>query len=228
MQIPKIAFKQIEKEKAARPFRNVVSGDFDASRSIEAAKFARFLEHRDYTSSPLEFEYNIPTGAERDDASHRDHLSDERSLWPDLAFEETKSGYSYFKCRAGVKPPYKTRFCQTHNIAIEGKFIFLRGPYAKGGQFDWCKKLLAEGRCNREIARVTGAAKNTVAKYRRYCEKVNGVAFVCPCGKPAIHQGWCSIRFAKSEKRIDFIAKWTAPKTKDKNQGFALIGEGNL
>ena len=81
---------------------------------------------------------------------------------------------------------------------------------SKGGRFEQATVCIKEGRGNRETCRLAGMSKNTVAKLRAVLEQQNDGPFLCVCGKPATHQGWCSYRFAESLERRAFIRKWVS------------------
>ncbi len=63
--------------------------------------------------------------------------------------------------------------------------------------------LLRLGLSHREIHRQLNVSKNTVARY----EKLHG-PFQCPCGRPRLHQGWCSERLKRSPARVAFLRNW--------------------
>lgn len=86
-----------------------------------------------------------------------------------------------------------------------------RGMRSKGGRLEKATALMKEGKGNREVSRLTGMSKTTAAKLRKVLETENGGPFLCPCGKPATHPGWCSYRFAKSPRRQKFIVDWNDP-----------------
>lgn len=89
------------------------------------------------------------------------------------------------------------------------KFGLARGMYSRGGRLDAAKAAILNGFGNRETHRMTGMSKRTVAKLRGILERDHGIVS-CPCGKPATHNGWCRVRYARSEKRQQFIKKWAA------------------
>lgn len=68
---------------------------------------------------------------------------------------------------------------------------------------------LNEGLSNREVARQMGIHKDNVAKIRKQAKNDIGMTFLCKCGLEGNHKGWCSHRYSMSEKRQDFINKWT-------------------
>lgn len=68
---------------------------------------------------------------------------------------------------------------------------------------------LNEGFSNREISRQMGIHKDNVAKIRAQARRDIGMTFMCKCGQEGNHKGWCSHRYSMSEKRQDFINKWT-------------------
>lgn len=59
----------------------------------------------------------------------------------------------------------------------------------------------------REGARRTGISKATAAKYF----KTLPIVPLCGCGEPVTHQGWCKVRFSKSEKRQETVRKFRMP-----------------
>jgi hypothetical protein len=82
-----------------------------------------------------------------------------------------------------------------------------RGMRSKGGCLEKATVCIKEGRGNRETCRLTGMSKNTAAKLRGILEKQNGGSFLCHCGRPATHQGWCSYRIEHSPNRQRFMNK---------------------
>lgn len=80
-----------------------------------------------------------------------------------------------------------------------------RGMRSKGGRLEKATALMKEGLGNREIHRMTGMSKTTAAKLRRILEEQGGGPFLCECGKPATHCGWCSYRIMKSPKRQRYL-----------------------
>lgn len=87
-----------------------------------------------------------------------------------------------------------------------------RGMRSKDGCLEAATTLMKEGKGNLEICRLTGMSKTTAAKLRGGLEKQNGGPFLCECGKPATHPGWCSYRFAKSQRRQELIRQIAARK----------------
>lgn len=83
-----------------------------------------------------------------------------------------------------------------------------RGMRSKSGRLEKATVLMKEGKTNQEVCRQTGMSKSTAAKLRGVLEEKNGGPFLCACGKPATHQGWCSYRIAKSPGRQKFLASF--------------------
>lgn len=78
--------------------------------------------------------------------------------------------------------------------------------------------MLEHGKSLREIAMATGTSKITVGKRRLWLIRNNNAVFTCQCGQMAGHRGWCSERFANSQRRKEFISKWhNNPKGEIKN-----------
>jgi hypothetical protein len=73
------------------------------------------------------------------------------------------------------------------------------------------KARLLEGQSLRQIADALLISKDTVGRYMTIVKEQNGLIF-CPCGQPAGHRGWCSIRYARSSARQAFIARWQASR----------------
>jgi len=59
------------------------------------------------------------------------------------------------------------------------------------------EKLFHEALSLRQVANLVGIAPNTAARIRA---GIPGT-ILCPCGKSAKHNGWCSYRFSKSQRR---------------------------
>jgi hypothetical protein len=72
---------------------------------------------------------------------------------------------------------------------------------SKGGRLEKATAFIKEGKGNRETCRLTGMSSNTAAKLRKVLEEQNGKPFLCHCGQPATHQGWCSYRILRSPER---------------------------
>jgi RNA polymerase sigma factor (sigma-70 family) len=83
-----------------------------------------------------------------------------------------------------------------------------RGSYDRGGKLDSVRALIDGGMGNRAIFRATGVTTNTVRRIRIAWEKETGRVALCACGRPAIHQGWCSVRYGESPYRQQFIKRW--------------------
>lgn len=68
--------------------------------------------------------------------------------------------------------------------------------------------LLRDGKSIREVSRILGMSKVTIAKFAdRLLE--NGVELICKCGRPIkTHKGFCSYRFQQSIKRQEFMRQW--------------------
>jgi len=70
------------------------------------------------------------------------------------------------------------------------------------------KRLLSEpGATIRSVATLSGHANDTVAGYAKTI-----ILPDCPCGEKAGHLGWCSWRYARSEKRQAYHASRTTAK----------------
>ncbi len=102
------------------------------------------------------------------------------------------------KAKPIPKPPPKTLF----------RDLLLRGMYPKGGRIKKAIQLMNQGRGNLEICRMSSTSKSPVAKLRRVLETQNGKPFLCPCGKPATHPGWCQVRI---QRRV-WLASWKRKK----------------
>ncbi len=104
------------------------------------------------------------------------------------------------------KPVYKNRiiekvkvYCPSPKLPNQpktGKRAFKRAAI---------KELLEQGHCDREICRKIAVHSGTVSKIRKELEEINGKPFLCACGEPSNHRGWCKARYKKSGKRQDFI-----------------------
>ena len=76
-----------------------------------------------------------------------------------------------------------------------------RGMRSKGGRLEKATALMKKSKGNREICRLTGMSKNTVAKLRRVMEEQKGGPFLCGCGRVATHQGVCSYKRQDANSR---------------------------
>jgi hypothetical protein len=65
---------------------------------------------------------------------------------------------------------------------------------SKSGRLAHATVCIKNGKGNRETCRLTGMSMNTAAKLRRVLEEENGGAFLCSCGRPAVHKGMCAFR----------------------------------
>jgi hypothetical protein len=63
--------------------------------------------------------------------------------------------------------------------------------------------LFCAGMSTREISRLTGRAKNTVARYR----PERAMEPTCACGREARHRGWCRVRLSRSPRRRETLAR---------------------
>ena len=79
------------------------------------------------------------------------------------------------------------------------------------------ERLLLTGLPIREVGRLTGHSKITVAKYARVLVQRTGV-LICPCGKPSSHRGWCRARVQRSPVRQDFLKHFGRGKFRPKSQ----------
>lgn len=70
------------------------------------------------------------------------------------------------------------------------------------------RERLAQGWSTRRIASDVGVAKDTVTRHRRLFLAEEPMPFVCPCGRPAGHRGWCVERTKLSPARQAFLSKW--------------------
>ena len=73
--------------------------------------------------------------------------------------------------------------------------------------------LLMQGRSVRQVAAEVGCSKVTVSHYRKLLaaiEFVGGDARLpkCECGQEAGHNGWCRIRYLRSPRRQEVLARW--------------------
>lgn len=87
-------------------------------------------------------------------------------------------------------------------------FGFKRGMYGKNGKLQRMGELIVSGKSIREVSRMVGVSKNTVIKLRKVLEIIAGKEFLCECGRPVRHQGWCAHRFSKSDSRQEFVRGW--------------------
>lgn len=104
----------------------------------------------------------------------------------------------------------------TQNTVRKYKSVFgkLTGTCGCGGKYNHkhsclytesnlprLKRLFEIGYGNKTIAKKTGHALPAIRKYRKILEDVNQVQYKCPCGKLAVHQGWCEFRIKNSVKK---------------------------
>ncbi len=73
--------------------------------------------------------------------------------------------------------------------------------------------LFNAGEGNRFIHRECGVHTATVRRYREIIQREIGKVFRCKCGLPSGHQGWCSFRFSRSDRRQQFMASWVPKRT---------------
>lgn len=73
------------------------------------------------------------------------------------------------------------------------------------------RELFRAGQSARESMESSGLADMTVRKYFGWFELLYGPR-MCACGQPMKHRGWCSVRYAKSPKRQEFMKKWHKKK----------------
>lgn len=76
-----------------------------------------------------------------------------------------------------------------------------------------CEKLFSDGFGLRETARILKMNKNTTMRYY-FMLVTEGKSFLCQCGKPVTHRGWCKYRFQRSQKRQEFMNRWHAKNGK--------------
>lgn len=74
------------------------------------------------------------------------------------------------------------------------------------------RSLYESGYTLRAIARKTGYSRVTV---RRLIGGMD-LSVACPCGRPSGHRGWCPVRYARSEIRQAFIARWRSMRDEPK------------
>jgi hypothetical protein len=60
--------------------------------------------------------------------------------------------------------------------------------------------LFVAGFTIRQAAKRAGVAKHTAARYLHALPPL-----LCPCGQPALHRGWCTVRVARSPSRQQFL-----------------------
>lgn len=77
----------------------------------------------------------------------------------------------------------------------------------KQGRLSKLARAFAAGMSIREAARCVGCSKTTARKVFRIFSAASGKPFLCPCGQPNTHQGWCSHRYALSPVRQEVMAK---------------------
>jgi hypothetical protein len=86
------------------------------------------------------------------------------------------------------------------------------GMYMRNGILENIGKSLLSGNGIRKTARDLGVSKCTVGKFQRilreFMLKSGRGDILCKCGQWVGHQGWCSYRYSKSEKRQKFMKKW--------------------
>lgn len=63
------------------------------------------------------------------------------------------------------------------------------------------------GYSTRAAAKFSGASIVTVLKWFSIWNSKS--PRLCKCGAPATHQGWCRVRFSNSQRRQQFMKRWT-------------------
>lgn len=84
----------------------------------------------------------------------------------------------------------------------------MNAMYGRKGKLREIAVFILRGEGDRETARLARCSKDTVRKLRRVLVAIAGREFLCPCGSPGNHRGWCSYRFAKSEVRQQWMEQW--------------------
>lgn len=84
----------------------------------------------------------------------------------------------------------------------------------RGGRSIAIARMLLAGCSNRAMEKAKLCTKDTARNIRRKLEKLLNATIRCPCGQPATHQGWCSLRYSKSPARKAFIKEWTKRRGK--------------
>jgi hypothetical protein len=90
----------------------------------------------------------------------------------------------------------------------DGPVRLPRGMFGKRGQLEKMGLMIVQGWSSHRIVREVGGSKNTVLKLRRVLEILTGKEFMCPCGKPVRHQGFCAWRIEQSPARQAYLAQF--------------------
>jgi transposase-like protein len=112
--------------------------------------------------------------------------------------------------RYGYSANGKIRYCCKDPECIKYQRPFIPNSNGRGWyritdeRHEQIKGLIRSGHAIREISRIAPAAKETVRHIYRSLIKVEG-PFLCGCGKPSIHKGWCTARYARSERRQQYM-----------------------
>jgi hypothetical protein len=64
-------------------------------------------------------------------------------------------------------------------------------------------ELFAQSFGVRAVAETLQISKNTAAKYLRQIPTPR-----CDCGRPVTHNGFCTVRYRRSERRQEFMQRW--------------------
>lgn len=101
---------------------------------------------------------------------------------------------------------YRCPMCGTRREPPELQ-IQPRGIY-KPERFEAATELLKQGYGIRATARTLRCSQQTIRKYKKIA--LPATVILCPCGKPAGHNGWCQWRVSLSPARQQYYAKCAA------------------
>lgn len=77
------------------------------------------------------------------------------------------------------------------------------GNFTKPEKVQTAQTLFLNAKSIRQVAAIVGIARNTAEGIRRRMPNYRNI--LCACGKPALHRGWCAVRFQQSPKRQEFM-----------------------
>jgi hypothetical protein len=99
------------------------------------------------------------------------------------------------------RPRFRCRMCGRTRVGLRLREF---GMYLTPGKIKKLKLFFVMGLSTRAAARRARVAQDTVSKLRRLLKDETP----CPCGQPSGHRGWCTIRFAQSKPRQEWMRHW--------------------
>lgn len=122
----------------------------------------------------------------------------------------TRGFASCLKCRGRLNrfgfdrngcPRARCNKCGTFTTTSNPAQRHIRSPR----KHERAKEYLLQGESIRSTAQILGISKGTV---ERALDEIGDIEIKCGCGDDARHQGWCSVRLARSPKRQAFLMRW--------------------